>query len=176
MEIELERTFLLKNIPPDMEKCESIEIIDIYIPRTANHPVLRIRKKGDVFEITKKEPVKKNDVSEQYEKTIPLSEEEFNELAQIKGKRLRKKRYFYPFQRKIAEIDIYLDDLEGLGLADIEFNNKKEKDKFQIPDFCLVDITQEKFIAGGMLAGKKYSDIQSFLNKYNYHRIRLEEI
>ena len=49
MEIELERTFLLKNIPAGLEKCKSIEIIDIYIPKSARHPVLRIRKKRRCF-------------------------------------------------------------------------------------------------------------------------------
>jgi hypothetical protein len=36
----------------------------------------------------------------------------------------------------------------------------------------LADVTQEEFIAGGWLAGKKYSDIESFLNKYNYKKLK----
>jgi len=172
MEIELERTFLLKNIPAGMEKCKSIEIVDIYIPEAAEHPVLRVRKRGDVFEITKKYPGKESDPSEQEEHTISLSKEEFEELSKIQGKRFRKRRYFYPFNGKTAEIDIYLDDLEGLGLVDFEFNNREEKNKFQMPDFCLADVTQEKFVAGGMLAGKKYSDIQFILNKWGYKKIK----
>ncbi|PIU16348.1 hypothetical protein COT20_00500 [bacterium (Candidatus Gribaldobacteria) CG08_land_8_20_14_0_20_39_15] len=172
MKIELERTFLLKNIPAGMEKCKSIEIIDIYIPKSAKHPILRIRKKGGAFEITKKYPLVENDSSEHVEHTISLAKEEFEELSQIEGKRLRKNRYFYPFEGKTAEIDIYLDNLEGLGVVDFEFTSRQEKDSFKIPDFCLAEVTQDEIIAGGILAGKKYSDIELLLNKYNYKKIK----
>ncbi|PIS40229.1 MAG: hypothetical protein COT32_00925 [Candidatus Nealsonbacteria bacterium CG08_land_8_20_14_0_20_36_22] len=171
MEIELERTFLLRNIPVGLEKCKSIEIIDIYIPEFARHPVLRIRKKGDVFEITKKYPLVGKDSSEQGEYSISLTKEEFDELSEIKGKKFRKIRHFYPFNGKTAEIDIYLDDLQGLGVVDFEFNSRQEKNSFKIPDFCLVDVTQEEVFAGGLLAGKKYSEIEPFLKKYNYKKI-----
>ncbi|MBZ9577704.1 hypothetical protein KJA13_01560 [Patescibacteria group bacterium] len=170
--IELERTFLLKEIPKNLKNCKSIEILDIYIPQSVEHPILRIRKRGDVFEMTKKSPVE-NDSSEQGEQTISLSEKEFYELSVMEGKRLRKIRYFYPVNNKIAEIDFYLDDLEGLVTADFEFDSVGEKASFVMPDFCLADVTQEKGAAGGILAGKKYSDVQSTLDKYNYQKIKL---
>ena len=176
MEIELERTFLLKDIPAGMEKCKSIEIVDIYIPKSAKHPILRIRKKGDGFEITKKYPSIGNDSSEQEEHTISLTKEEFEELSQIEGKRFRKIRYFYPFGGKTAEIDIYLDNLEGLGVVDFEFSSRQEKDSFEMPDFCLADVTQDEIIAGGILAGKKYSDIEPFLNNYGYKKIKDDSV
>lgn len=146
-------------------------MLDIYIPKLTTHPVLRIRKKGDTFEITKKSPLK-DDASEQEEQTITLTKEEFSELAILPGKRLRKIRYYYPINGQLAEIDLFLDDLEGLALADFEFSSLKEKESFQMPDFCLADVTQEESIAGGFLAGKKYSDIKSFLDKYNYKKLK----
>ena len=173
MEIELEKTFLLKEIPDSLKNCKSVEIFDIYIPQSLPHPILRIRKKGDIYEMTKKEPVSRTDSSEQKEQTISLSKEEFFELALLEGKRLRKIRYFYPLKNGIAEIDIFLDDLMGLALGEFEFNTPEEKEKFAMPNFCLVDVTQEKFIAGGWLAGKKYSDIELFLTKYNYKKIEI---
>jgi CYTH domain-containing protein len=88
---------------------------------------------------------------------------------------LRKMRHFYPFNGRTAEIDIYLDDLRGLGLVDFEFDGREQKDKFEMPDFCLVDITQEKFAAGGILAGKKYSDIQAVLDKWGYRKLKRAE-
>jgi len=170
MEVELERTFLIKEMPKDLKQCKSIEIFDAYVPQLVPHPILRIRKKGNVFEMTKKAPIK-NDSSEQTEQTIFLSEQEFAELSNLKGKRLRKIRYYYPLNGKTAEIDVFLDDLEGLVLVDFEFNSLEEKTNFTMPDFCLADVTQEEFVAGGFLAGKKYSDIQTFLNKYNYQKV-----
>ena len=42
-----------------------------------------------------------------------------------------------------------------------------------MPDFCLVDITQETFIAGGVIAGKTLEDIQSELLTHNYKVLQL---
>lgn len=168
MEIELERTFLLKERPKDLESCNSVEILDIYLPKKARHPVLRIRKSGDKYFMTKKTPLVGNDSSEQGEQTIVLTKEEWQELANLEGKRLRKIRYYYPFEGKIAEIDIYLDGLKGLGVVDFEFLKKEDKDKFAMPDFCLMDVTQEVTFAAGILAGKDYKDIEPFLKEHNY--------
>ncbi len=171
MEIELERTFLIKHKPKDLEKSKSFEIIDIYFPKSADHPILRIRKSGDKYFMTKKSPLVGNDSSEQGEQTIILSKEEWEELANLEGKRLRKIRYYYPFEGKTAEIDIYLDKLKGLGVVDFEFKTREEKNKFVIPDFCLLDVTQEKMTAGGILAGKKYKNIEPFLKKCRYTKL-----
>src|SRR3989338_8977956 len=51
--IELEKTYLVKELPKNLLKSKSKEIIDIYVPATVAHPILRIREKGDKFEITK---------------------------------------------------------------------------------------------------------------------------
>ena len=171
MFIELERTFLLKELPKNLKKCKSEEVLDIYIPKSVLHPILRIRQKGNTFEITKKSPLLETDSSEQEEQTIILSEKEFTELSAILGKKIKKTRYYYPIDNRIAEIDIFLDDLKGLALVDFEFSSTEEKTEFQMPNFCLTDVTQEGFLAGGFLAGKKYSDIELFLKKYNYQKI-----
>lgn len=170
MEIELEKTYLIKELP-DLSGCDFVEILDIYIPEEYDHPKLRIRKRGDIFEITKKFPIEDSDASEQREYTIKISKEEFEELSKIKGKRLRKIRYYYPVDGRTAEIDVFQDDLSGLILVEFEFNSKSNKDTFNIPSFCLADITNDDFIAGGILAGKKYLDVEPILNKYNYKKI-----
>jgi len=170
MEIELERTFLLKKIPVDLKTLEFREIFDIYIPKSAPHPILRIRKKGDKFEITKKHPVKTGDYSRYSEETIPLLEEEFLELAELPGKRVRKIRHNYPVGANIAEIDVFQDELKGLILIDFEFKTMEEKNDFIMPEFCLAEVTPDKTFTGGLLAGKKYSDIEAQLSKYGYNK------
>jgi len=170
--LELERTFLAKELP-DLSGCKFKDMLDIYIPKEANHPSLRIRKNGDKYEMTKKEPVE-DDPSKQFEQTIPLRKEEFEELSQIEGKRVHKKRYLFEHEGRIAEIDIFLDDLEGLVVIDFEFEKEEEKDAFVMPDFCLVDVTPELFIAGGMVCGKSYSDIEEDLARFNYKKIDIK--
>ncbi len=170
MEIELERTFLLKKLPADLKTLKSMEVFDIYIPKNTPHSHLRIRKKGEKYEITKKHPVEGKDSSRLSEETISLTKEEWQELSGLQGRRVRKIRHYYPVGENMAEIDVFQDELEGLILVDFEFNNIEEMNNFTIPDFCLAEVTQEKFTAGGILAGKKYSDLEEDLNKYGYER------
>ncbi len=172
--IELEKTYLAKAIPEDLLSCEFKEIIDIYIPQDKEHPTLRIRKKGDKYEMTKKEPVEGNDSSRQEEQTIRLTEEEFKVLSDLPGKRFRKIRYNYDYRGQIAEVDVFQDDLKGLVLVDCEFESLEDKEKFDMPDFCLVEVTQEKFLAGGMLCGKKYGDIEKDLKRFGYKKLSIE--
>lgn len=169
---EIELTFLAKRIPNGLFDCESKEIIDVYIPKSDEHPKLRIRKNGERFEITKKKPVD-DDPSVQEEETVRLTEEEFNSLRTVDGKEVRKIRYYYPYDGRTAEIDVFQDALKGLVLVDFEFDNVEEKDSFFTPDFCLTDVTKEDFIAGGMICGKSYENIVNKLDMLGYKKLEL---
>ncbi|SRR6266571_1802890 len=171
MQLELERTFLARFIPKDIKNFPYKECLDLYLPEESPHPVLRLRKLGDRYEMTKKQP-EKEDRSEQTEHTISLSEDEFKAFEKVPGKRVRKLRYYIVYGAR-AEIDIFQDDLTGLVLIDFEFANAKEKASFTPPDFCLTEVTQELAIAGGNLAGKSYADIASFLRSYDYRKLTL---
>ena len=162
--IELEKTFLAKDVP-DLSRCTHKEIIDVYIPKNSLHPVLRIRKNGFKYEITKKQPIA-GDASEQSEETIKLTKDEFDALCSVDGKQVRKIRYYYPYKGKTLEIDVFQDELKGLILVDAEFNSVEEKNSFEMPEFCIADVTNEEAIAGGMLCGKKLSDVLPYLEKY----------
>lgn len=170
---ELERTFLARELPPTLQECECKEMLDIYLPQGAQHPHLRIRKRGDIYEMTKKQPIEIGDSSRQLETTIPLSKEEFDDLAVIKGRRVQKTRYYYPYEGRRLEIDVFSGNLAGLVLIDVEFASIEEKDAFVIPDFCLADVTQEEFVAGGMLCGKLYQDIEGMLNQFGYIKLSI---
>jgi len=169
--IERELTFLAKHLPEGLDNCDFKEIIDIYLPKESRHPTLRIRKNGDTYEITKKEPVDESNLSEMNEYTTPLTEEEFKVLQNTDGKKVRKLRYYYNHNGRTAEVDIFQDELKGLVVIDFEFETSEEKAAFETPDFCLADITQEEFIAGGMICGKCYEDLTEFLTKLNYKKI-----
>lgn len=167
--IELEKTYLAKFLPK-LEKGK--DMIDIYIPTETRHPILRIRKNGEKYEMTKKYPVKEGDSSKQHEFTISLTKEEFEELSNsLKGKRTHKIRYNHEYNGRIAEVDVFQDRLKGLVVVDFEFETEEEKDKFEMPNFCLADVTQEEFLAGGMLCGKSFEELGDKLNKLGYKRL-----
>ncbi len=168
MQDEFELTYLIKDIPHGLLECPSKEILDIYLPAASQHAQLRVRMRGDKYEITKKQPAHGSDASHQIENTIPLTAEEFAELTILPGKRVRKIRYYYTEESVDYEIDVFQDDLAGLILVDVEFSSAEEKAKFIPPTWVLADVTQEKFIAGGMLCGKTYEAIKNNLDKYAY--------
>ena len=120
--------------------------------------------------MTKKFPVK-DDPSEQNEHTIELTEEEFNILSEVEGKCATKTRYHFEHNGRICHIDFFHGALEGLVTVDFEFDNSEEKEQFQMPDFCLVEVTSEEFIAGGKLCGKSYDDIEKSLESFGYNKI-----
>lgn len=168
---EIELTFLAKELPKGLLNSPSKELLDIYIPAKKDHPSLRIRKSGDRHEITKKEPIKEGDASHQFEKTIPLTSDEFEELNMLKGKRVEKTRYYYKEGETNFEVDVFKGDLIGLMIVDVEFSSLEEKAKFKMPSWCLAEITQEEFVAGGMICGKKYEDIEKDLERFGYKKI-----
>ena len=170
-EIEYERTYLAKELPSNLDKSRSVVIRDIYIPDTVNHACLRLRQKGDSFEITKKMPVSGGDSSVQYEHTIKLDEDEWSALARCSDKSFVKRRYFTKIEGLPAEVDVYGENLTGLVVIDFEFDTEEKKDAFVMPAMCLADVTQEESIAGGYLAGKSYEDLEEFLDKYGYVKI-----
>jgi len=168
---ELELTYLAKELPAGLKKSRHKEMLDIYIPSSAKHPDLRIRKRGDICEITKKQPIKEGGASRQLETTIPLTKDEYKEFSQLVGKRVAKTRFYYQENDTNYEIDVFREKLSGLVLVDVEFDSMENKSSFVAPEWCLTEVTQEKFTAGGMLSGKSYSDIESKLKKFGYKKI-----
>ncbi|MDO8664271.1 MAG: hypothetical protein Q7K44_01845 [Candidatus Liptonbacteria bacterium] len=168
---ELELTYLAKKLPSGLKNVRSKDMLDIYIPSSGKHPTLRIRKIGERSEITKKQPLKEGDASRQLETTIPLTKEEYAELSRPAGKRVEKTRYYYEELGVNYEIDIFRGGLKGLVLVDVEFDSLEKKATFVAPSWCLVEVTQEEFIAGGMLCGKSYADIESNLRKLGYNKL-----
>jgi CYTH domain-containing protein len=170
---EIELTYLAKEIPMGLVNVPHKDLLDIYIPSSAEHPSLRIRKFGDKCEITKKQPVREGDSSRQIETTIPLTSEEFSEFAQLAGKRVHKTRYYYKEGGIDYEVDVFRDALAGLVLVDVEFDSVEKKDAFTAPVWCLAPVKQEKFVAGGMLCGKRYADIENDLNRFEYKKLSI---
>ena len=57
---------------------------------------------------------------------------------------------------------------------DFEFDNRAEIDSFEMPDFCLADVTDDIFIAGFRLSGKCYEDIEDDLARFGYRKLSVD--
>jgi CYTH domain-containing protein len=171
--IELERTFLAKAIPQELRSSLPERVVDVYMPDDLNtHPQLRVRRRGQKYEITKKTPIE-GDVSHMLEQTIPLGSAEFASLITGHSRLVEKDRYKVYINTFEAEVDVFSGPLEGLVLIDFEFPSKEAKDAFVPPAVCLAEVTQEDFIAGGLLAGRAYADIAKDLARFNYQPLHV---
>lgn len=179
VEIEREFAYLVNELPANLNEFPSKIIEDNYIPANSEHPIMRIRRNGEKYEITKKYPVDSTDggihgdSTRQFEYTIPLTRVEYDFLSKLDGKYFKKRRFIYEIDGYTAELDVYLDKLAGLAVVEFEFSNEEEMTKFVKPDFAGADVSQELIVAGGMLAGKSYDDIAAeLLKKYGYKPIK----
>lgn len=172
-ELELELTFLAREIPKEIEGATPVTIEDTYFPENpAVHAQLRVRRKGgDKREITKKVPVSADDMSAQHEFTIALNEEEYDALANASTRKVNKDRYFVTIDGYPAEVGIFKDRLEGLVMIDFEFKTAEEKDAFKKPACCLADVSNVELFAGGILSSKSYDDIATELGNFGYTKL-----
>lgn len=172
-EIEIEVTYLAARIPDGLSSCAHKELEDIYFPAAAEHAKMRIRRSGKTYELTKKTPLDQHDAGQQKEENIALTAAEFAALAKGDGRRLVKMRYYLPYNGRVAEVDFFRGDLVGLVVVEFEFESSEAKAKFAMPDFCLTDITQDAYFAGGLLAGKTYAEIAPELARFHYRPLYL---
>lgn len=160
--IEIEKTFLLKDIPKNLKSYTSFKIKQGYI--SSGSSPLRIRQKGDKYELTKKIHLQENDYSQAEEINIFLTKYEFEKLWTQVEKYLEKTRYMIPLENNLtAELDVYSGPLNGFAVVEVEFKNQDQMNNFIAPQWFGKDVTQEEFSANSFLAGKNFSDIKKYL-------------
>jgi adenylate cyclase len=165
---ELELTFLVRSIPEEIARTKPTTLTDVYIPENSDFPVLRLRQRNQEYEITKKVPSEAGDYSVHTEQTIPLDTAEYLSLRRASKRTITKDRYTAIIDGQKTELDVFKDRLAGLVIADFEFDNETSMKSFRAPSWCLADVTQEKFILGGQLAGRSLQDIRLELDDYGY--------
>ena len=160
--LEIEKTYLVKNIPANLSAYKSEKIKQGYISSTPSP--LRIRQKGDKFEMTKKLPVREKDYSLAEEINIPLTESEFSKLWPAVERYLEKIRYYLPLEKNLtAELNLYQGSLTGLAFVEVEFKSEADMASFNPPSWFGKDVTQEDFSSNSFLAGKTLTEIETFI-------------
>lgn len=145
--LEIERKFLINDIPENLESCEKQEILQWYFK---NHKKsTRVRqtistkkwRKYNKYYITQKQG--KWLVRQETEKEI--SEKKFFDYREFaKENQIKKTRYFYPYQSYIIEINEFHNQLEWLRMSEVEFWSVEESKKFVPPYWCNKEITKQK--------------------------------
>lgn len=138
-QFEIERKFLVKYLPENLDSYICHDIIQSYI---STNPTIRIRKRDDEYILT----VKGGGLMKRIEYELPLTQEQFDNLRRkTEGNTIVKKRYIIPLENDLkAELDVYYEDLSGFMNVEVEFSSEREALIFTPPDWFGQEITQDK--------------------------------
>lgn len=145
--MEIERKFLINELPADLDSYERIEIEQGYI---SNKPTIRIRKANEKYILTVKSKfgVRVNEegpiVNNEHE--FEITKEEYNHLKEkLEMDVLKKIRYLIPLEGGlVAEIDVFKERFEGLVFAEVEFPSIEASNSFVKPHWLGRDVSGDK--------------------------------
>jgi CYTH domain-containing protein len=168
--IERERRFLLDRFQTDEREELCRRITDRYIDGTT----LRIREQidsdgGTVYKLTQKIPVRAPGAQQGFITSMYLSKAEFDLLVQLPARTLTKTRHRVP----PFGVDVFGGTLEGLILAEAEFDSSAEAVALVMPPFALSEVTEDERSTGGRLAGASRRDARAWLAEFG---VSLSEI
>ena len=144
--LEIERRWLVDLSAVDLASASFREIEDLYVDDTR----LRLRKvsgsNGVVYKLGKK-----------YGRTTSLSEPITNlylteggirHLADLPGRRTRKRRY----SLSRGSVDVYLEPITDVAVFEVEFDDEKSAKEYEPPPFVTREVTNETAYSGASLA------------------------
>lgn len=170
--IESRRVFLIESLPAPLTRASRhLQIFDNYI----EHTRLRLRTARDpetkqwTWILQQREPLA--DLSQCSVAEIYLNEAEHAVFEIFEGREvrknervetneIRKNRYFYEYENRKIEIDVFLGDLWGLILAKAYFESQSEMESFSPLPEAVLEVTRNEFFVGGNLVGKTFIDVQ----------------
>lgn len=145
---EIERKFLVRELPKSLDQYPHSEIIQGYLAITEDTEV-RLRQKGKIYY----ETVKNGKGENRPEREIVISQRQFKKLwGATEGRRIRKTRYEIPDGDGKLELDIYHDSLEGFISIEREFKSETESGQFKIPEWFGREVTEDKSYKNQSLA------------------------
>lgn len=161
--IERERRFLLAQFPSDATVVRNRRITDHYIEGTT----LRLRKQCyddglTTFKLTQKLPMRGNGAQQGFITSMYLTQDEFHVLAQLPAKKLTKTRFSVP----PFGIDVFDGLLEGLILAEVEFDSADAAEAVPVPSFAAGEVSSDDRFTGGQLVRASRQDLKNWLVEY----------
>ena len=139
MNQEIERKFLLKQLPPHFDKMRGAPIEQGYLAIEPHGNQVRLRKRGEAVSLT----VKRGKGLVRAEHEIELTLAQFAALWPLTaGRRLAKQRFETPYAGQTIEIDVYSGKNSGLVVAEVEFESAQAAREFVPPDWFAQDVSE----------------------------------
>ena len=146
---EIERKFLIHELPDVPPTARSMEIKQGYLTSGADTKEVRVRQIGNRFLLG----VKEGSGVVRAETEVDLTRDQFDQLWDLTdGWRLIKTRHFIPYGNLTIELDVYEGRLKGLVVAEVEFSTVEEAELFETPPWFGRDVTEEISLKNSRLA------------------------
>ena len=148
--MEIERKFLIKDLPADLEHYPKHEIEQGYL---CTDPVVRIRRQDEDYILT----YKSGGMLAREEYNLPLHAAAYEHLkSKTDGIYIAKTRYLIPCDPYTIELDVFHTGAAGLILAEVEFPTVEEAEAFAAPSWFGEDVTYD---------GRYHN---SYISRYGY--------
>lgn len=134
--MEVERKFLIKEVPGHLEQYPCREIEQAYL---CTEPVVRIRRQDDSYYLT----YKSKGLLAREEYNLPLTKEAYEHLKEkADGIVLSKTRYLLPEAHGLTiELDVFHDAYQGLLLGEVEFPDEQAAAAYTPPHWFGEEVT-----------------------------------
>lgn len=161
--IEWERRFLLAGFPSEAKITRVRRIVDRYITGTN----LRLRELVEsenetVFKLTQKVAEESGGARQGLITSMYFSRDEFRVLAKLPARELTKTRYSVP----PFGIDVFEGELNGLVLAEAEFDSAEEASALCVPAFAIREVTDDPRFTGGSLVAATQEQLWTWLQQF----------
>ncbi len=157
--MEIERKFLIKQLPDHLESYPHTEITQAYI---STDPVIRIRQMNDDLILTVKGP----GLLKREETELVLTKESFQHLKKkTDGAVIEKTRYRIPWNSLTIELDIFHGVYDGLIMAEIEYPDENTALNSDVPSWFAVEVTTDPDFQNSTLSKNEAGDIADFWDK-----------
>ncbi len=129
-ETEIERKFLVDKLPDPGLLSAPTSIDQGYLAASSDGTEVRLRRKGGRFYQT----IKQGQGLSRLQTEITLSGEQFESMwPHTEGRRVNKHRHEIPCGPHIIELDVFKGPLEGLIVAEVEFDSVEQSAGFDPP-------------------------------------------
>ncbi|HSJ18766.1 MAG TPA: CYTH domain-containing protein [Solirubrobacterales bacterium] len=147
--LEVERKFLLDQRPRWLGDHPSVHIRQGYVAIVLGEVEVRVRETDDGAVLT----VKRGEGEVRREEEIELADDQFRALWPLtEGARLEKRRYSVPHEGGTVEVDVYEGPLDGLAVAEVEFDSDRDSAEFEPPEWFGRELTGNTRYANESLA------------------------
>ncbi len=157
--MEIERKFLVRQLPSDLDSYPVLQIEQAYLNRD---PVVRVRQENENYYMT----YKGRGLIAREEYNLPLNAGSYEHLkAKADGNVITKRRYLIPVAPYTAELDMFEGVLEGLCVVEVEFETLQQAEDFTPPAWFGRDVTKARSYQNSVLSAADPEQIRLLIEE-----------